>query len=229
MKISTSTRLHGTRRTLPIALAVLAVGALAPAGALSATDVKKPPPPVKGAGTVTLVASVPQVVYGTTTILSGALSTKQVGEKVAILAQRYGETKFAALATVTTTTGGAWTYTAKPTIGTSYQGQWKNTMSPTLAIGVSPRAAFHVLTANRFSTSQLADRSFAGKLVQLQRRSSLGQWVTLKRIQLNSSSASTFRPALPIGNSSLRVAMSVNQAGPGYLAGISRTIVYHRS
>ena len=229
MKISISRRPHGTRRTLPIVFAALAVGAIAPAGALSATDVEKPPPPPKSADTVTLVASIPQVVYGTTTILSGALSTKQVGEKIAILAQRYGDTKFAALATVTTTTGGAWTYTAKPTIGTSYQGQWKNTISPTLAIGVRPLGAFHVLTANRFSTSQLADRSFAGKIVQLQRRSSLGQWVTLKRMQLNGSSASIFRPALPMGNSSLRVAMSVNQAGPGYLAGISRTIVYHRS
>jgi hypothetical protein len=33
---------------------------------------------------------------------------------------------------------------------------------------------------------------------------------------------------LPHGSSAIRVAMSVNQAGPGYLAGFSRTLTYHR-
>jgi hypothetical protein len=31
-----------------------------------------------------------------------------------------------------------------------------------------------------------------------------------------------------MGNSALRFAFSVNQAGAGYLAGFSRTLVYHR-
>jgi hypothetical protein len=222
---------------LPLVLAALAVVVIAPAGVFSATVAKKPLPvgkttpakPTPTAATVTLAASKLQVVYGTATVLSGAVSTKQAGERVTILAQHYGDAKFAALATITTTAGGAWTYSTKPTIGTSYQGQWKNATSPTLTVGVRPLGAFHVLTANRFSTRLVAARSFAGKIVQLQRRSSLGQWVTLKRMQLNASSASTFRPTLPSGASTLRVAMSVNQAGPGYLAGISRTILYHRN
>jgi hypothetical protein len=220
---------NGTRRLLPVLLAVLGVAVLAPAAALSATDAKKPPPPPKGGETLTLAASTLQVVYGSATTLSGVVSTKQVGETVTIDAQRYGEAKLTPLATITTTTGGAWSYTAKPTIGTSYQARSKNATSPTLPVGVRPLSAFRALTAHRFSTKQLAAHSFAGKIVQLQRRSSLGQWVTLKRIQLNTDSASTFTPTLPAGNSTLRVALSVNQAGPGYLAGISRTILYHRS
>jgi hypothetical protein len=223
-----------------LALAGLAIAAISPAGVLAATGAKKPPAPAKttpakpvpapkGAGTLTLAASTLQVVYGTATTLSGAVSTKQAGESVTILAQRYGEAKLAALATITTTAGGAWSYTTKPTIGTSYQGQWKNATSPTLAVGVRPLGAFHLLTANRFSTKQVAAHSFAGKYVQLQRRSSLGQWVTLKRMQLNAASASIFHPTLPTGTSTLRIAMSVNQAGPGYLGGISRTISYHRN
>ena len=72
-------------------------------------------------------------------------------------------------------------------------------------------------------------RSFAGRYVQFQRRSSLGQWVTIKRVRLNTSSAAVFRATPPRGTSSLRIAFSVNQAGAGYLAGISRTIVYHRT
>jgi len=219
---------NGTRRLLSVFLAVLGLAVVAPAAVLSATDGKKPPPPSKGEA-LTLAASTLQVVYGSITTLTGVVSTKQVGETVTIGAQRYGEAKLAPLATVTTTTGGAWSYAAKPTIGTSYQARWKSAMSPTLAVGVRPLGAFRALTARRFSTRQLAAHSFAGKTVQFQRRSSLGQWVTLKRVQLNADSASTFLPILPMGNSTLRVALSVNQAGPGYLAGISRTILYHRS
>jgi len=135
----------------------LAIAAISPAAVLSATGAKKPPPPAKttpakpmpapakGAATLTLAASNLQVVYGTTTSLSGAVSTKQAGETVTILAQRFGEAKLATVATVTTTAGGAWSYTAKPTIGTSYQGHWKNATSPTLAVGVRPLGAFHLL------------------------------------------------------------------------------------
>jgi hypothetical protein len=50
----------------------------------------------------------------------------------------------------------------------------------------------------------------------------------VRRVRLNGRSAATFRAALPKGTSRLRVAMSINQAGAGYLAGISRTIVHRR-
>jgi hypothetical protein len=45
---------------------------------------------------------------------------------------------------------------------------------------------------------------------------------------LSRLSGKTFSVQLRRGRSTLRVVMSVNQAGPGYLAGISRTIVYRR-
>jgi hypothetical protein len=43
---------------------------------------------------------------------------------------------------------------------------------------------------------------------------------------LKRRSAATFRTRLRRGT--FRIVMSVNQAGPGYLGGISRTIVYRR-
>ena len=56
-----------------------------------------------------------------------------------------------------------------------------------------------------------------------------GHWVTVKRERLNSSSTTTFRTSLlPRGHSTIRIALSVNQAGPGYLAGFSRTLGYRR-
>jgi hypothetical protein len=217
---------------------------IAPAGVLAASFAKKPPAPGKttpakttpakttpapASGTLSLAASKLQIVYGTATILSGVVSNRQPGESVAVLSKRYDAPRLAPLATVTTTTGGAWSYSAKPAILTAYQATWKNATSSTLNVAVRPLGTFHVLTGSRFSTRLVAGRSFAGKFVQFQRRSSLGQWVTLKRMQLNATSASIFHPTLPVGASTLRIAMSVNQAGPGYLAGISRTIFYHRS
>lgn len=188
--------------------------------------VKAAPTP---APSVTLAASSPRVVYGGSVTLSGTVSSKQAGEKVTLLRKKYGEASFTAVATVDTGSGGTWSYVAKPTIGTGYQSRFKNATSATATVGVRPLVSFRRITLNRLSTKVVAARSFAGRYVQLQRRSSLGQWVTLKRVRLNASSAAIFRATLPHGDSSLRIAMSVNQAGPGYLAGISRTIVYHRA
>jgi len=227
----------GTRRSLPFFLLLLTVLVM-PAEALSAPP-KKPAAPAKPApgktkptpnrATLSLSASKHSLVYGSASVLSGVVSTRQPGERVTVLAERYGGTSFQSLATVTTTSGGAWSYSTKPTIRTSYRGHWKNATSSTLTVGVSPLGAFHVLTGARFSTKILAAHSFAGRFVQFQRRSSSGHWTTLKRMRLNASSASIFHSLLPRGSSTLRIAMSVNQAGVGYLASFSRTIVLQRS
>jgi plastocyanin len=176
---------------------------------------------------LTIAASRLQLVYGSSTTLSGTVSNKQSGEKVDVLGQAYGDTSYKPIATVTTGDGGSWSYVAKTPIRTSYEAKWGHTTSSTLTIGVRPLVAFHILSGNRFSTKVVAAHSFVGRLVQLQRHSSYGQWVTLRRVRLNGSSAAIFHPVLPGGTSMLRISMSVNQAGPGYLAGFSRSIFYH--
>jgi hypothetical protein len=64
--------------------------------------------------------------------------------------------------------------------------------------------------------------------VQLQRRTSTGRWLTIARARLNARSAATFRPKLRRGISTLRVAISINQVGAGYLAGFSPWLTYRR-
>jgi hypothetical protein len=161
-------------------------------------------------------------------MLSGAVSTAQPGVKVIVLAQRFGDSALASVATVLTGDGGKWTYPAQPTIRTSYVANANGVTSPAVTVGVRPSVSLRVITRGRFATHIGGATSFAGKLVQLQRRSH-GTWTTVKRARLNGSSTATFRASLlPKGKSTIRIGFSVNQAGPGYLGGFSRLLAYRR-
>jgi hypothetical protein len=176
---------------------------------------------------VSLAARVRRVVFGRAVMLSGAVPTRRPGESVTVFAQKFGTGSPLAVATVFTGDGGVWRYLARPTIRTSYLASWNGVTSRQLVIGVRPRVVFRRVGRARFRTRVLGARSFAGRKVKLQRLTSVG-WVTVKRVRLNRGSGKTFRVQLRRGRSRLRIVMSVNQAGAGYLAGISRTIVYRR-
>jgi plastocyanin len=184
-----------------------------------------PTPPAS----VSLAASASRVVYGRTLTLGGTVSSRKDGETVTVLARAFGESNLAPIATVTTGAGGAWTYAAKPKIQTTYEARFKSAASTDATIGVQPLVTLHVLTGRRFSTRAVAARSFAGRLVKFQRRNRFSEWVTVKQVRLGSNSGAVFRATLPHGTSPIRVFLSVNQAGPGYLAGISRTVIYSRA
>jgi hypothetical protein len=177
---------------------------------------------------VSLNARARRVVFGRRVMLSGIVPTRLPGETVTLLAQDYGLGSARVIATVLTGNGGAWQYLARPTIRTSYTASWNGANSRNVEVAVRPAIVFRRVGRARFATRVVAARSFVGRRVKLQRRTAAGRWVTVKRIRLNRRSAATFRVQLRRGTSRLRVVMSVNQAGPGYLAGISRTIVYRR-
>jgi hypothetical protein len=178
---------------------------------------------------VTLTARARRVVFGRGVMLSGLVPTTRAGESVTLFAEEFGKGSPRAIATVVTGGGGLWRYLARPRIRTSYAASWNGATSRATVIGVRPAVSFRRIGKARFVTRVVAARSFAGRVVKLQRRSSAGRWVTVKRLRLKRRSAATFRARLRPGVSRLRIVMSVNQAGPGYLAGISRTIVYRRS
>ena len=152
-----------------------------------------------------------------------------------VFAQAFGEGSFSSIATVLTAADGTWRYLAKPRIRTSYLASWNGGMSGATTVGVRPAVSLRRTSAGLLSTRVAGARSFAGRLVQLQRRTAAGRWVTIKRLRLNGRSAATLPPGhLPGGasarpRSTLRVAMSINQAGAGYLGGFSRTIVFRRA
>jgi hypothetical protein len=183
---------------------------------------------------VTLATPAPRVVFGRGITLSGSVPVKRAGETVIVFAQPYGEGSFRSIATILTAADGTWRYVARPRIRTAYLASWNGGRSGATVVGVGPAVSLRRTATGLLSTRVTGAHTFAGRLVQLQRRTAAGKWVTIKRLRLNKRSAALFRPvtfraALPKGTSTLRVAISVNQAGAGYLGGFSRTILFRRA
>jgi plastocyanin len=175
---------------------------------------------------LTFATSFPQIIYGNAVTLSGQINSKKAREQVVITHQPYGQPSPLVLATVLTGTDGTFSFLTKPRILTTYQASWKGAQSLAVATAIKPAISFG--RHNGFVTRVYAGRSMARKHVQLQRLSAFGQWVTIKQVQLDLNSRARFRVALPFGVSRLRIAMSVNQAGVGYLGALSREITFRR-
>jgi hypothetical protein len=178
---------------------------------------------------LTLTTSTATVVLSGSAMLSGKVSSGRSNESVAVFAQRYGSGSFVTIATVLTDAGGAWTLRVRPRIATTYKAIWTGNTSPTVTIGVHPAVSLRALGRLRFATHVTGVRSFAGRVVQLQRRRLDGSWATIARVRLNTGSNAVFHPRLGRGRWTLRVAFSINQAGGGYLSGFSRAITIRRS
>lgn len=188
-----------------------------------------------GAISVTAAASKTLVVYGGTVTLSGATSSKRAGEAVTIFAQPYGTAALAAIGSATTDDGGSWSFIVRPKLETVYEARWKpaaTATSPLVKVRVRPQVLFRVRAASgrtvTFFTKARAARSLAGKVLFLQRRNAFGQWVILRKATLTATSAVTFKARLPSGRSRVRMFMPKAQAGAGYVAGVSRTLVLVR-
>src|SRR5215218_1432861 len=183
-------------------------------------DVAGPPP------AVTLGTSQPQINYGERVTLSGQVNNEKAGENVQLSYQPYGQASEIVLATVITGADGTFAYNVAPKVLTTYRARWKTASSLVVATAVRPALSFGRL--NGFVARVFAGRSMARKQIQLQRLSKFGQWVTLKRVFLDLNSRVRFESPLPCGPNRLRIAMSVNQAGAGYLGAFSREITYRK-
>jgi plastocyanin len=182
------------------------------------------PPPAVTAG-----VSLPIIRYGQQVTLSGSVSSGKSDENVVIYEQPYPQASFMQRTTVKTTTGGVWQLILSPSprILTNFYARWNGRQSVTVTVQVQPQITLSYRNG-RFTTFVKAATSHAGKIVQAQRLSRFGQWVTLKKVRLGQRSGRIFRLSLPKGVSRIRVAMSVNQAGAGYLAGYSPTVAVRR-
>jgi plastocyanin len=184
---------------------------------LRGTVVVKGAPPV-----VSLAASAPIIKFGTQVTLTGTVNSKRAGESVTLVQLPAGQTTKQVVATLQTTTGGAFSFVVTPQIGTAYQAQWRGAESsvtvqvqPTIKLPAPSRSGY-------FHFYVLAGQSFAGHFVYLQRFSKLGQWISLSRLTLGSRSGRLMslqyvRSQVPRGRWSIRILMTADQVGNGYL------------
>jgi plastocyanin len=173
--------------------------------------------------TVTLAVSTPIVTFGTHVTLDGVVSNHAAGEQVTIYYRPYPQPNLIQRTTVLTAAGGTFSLIVVPQILTTYEAAWKGAFAEPVTAQVRPR-----LTLGRnggWIIHVAGGRSFAGRAVQLQRlNTATGQWVTLKKVLLNSKSSARVLYMPPKGMNHLRVTMSVNQAGAGFLGVIGPTL-----
>jgi hypothetical protein len=209
---------RSTAATIRVAFSVNEAGA----GYLGSTS----HPLIYKAYAVTLLPSTFRVLHGNTVTLNGSLRNALPGQRITIQAWPYGRSAPIHLATVTTGITGTWSFQAKPGIGTSYQALWAGTeTSARLHVGVMPAITVRQLGSGHIWTHVDAGRSFAGRKVQLQTRMGANHWKTLMQMHLDAHSSVVFSAQIP--TSTVRIALSVNQAGPGFLGSASPTLSYH--
>ncbi len=175
--------------------------------------------------TLTLHVSSPRVLYGHGVTLSGRLAGGIVaGRTVVIDARPYGTSAPHAVAVVSTGLGGKWSYRVNPTIQTSYDAHAAGTKSLGITVGVAPRVIVTELGNGRLRAEIDAVRPFGGRMIELQRLTVGHTWSTIARKRLSPASIAVLSPKL--STSIIRVAMSINQAGAGYLGAASHPLVY---
>jgi plastocyanin len=189
---------------------------------LAGTIVVKGLPP-----TLTFAASSQYVVFGDKVTLNGTVSSHKGGESVTIYYQPYPQPNLIQRVTLLTAADGTFSFIVAPQIATSYQAAWKGAYATPTSIQVQPKLTLG--RNNGWIIHAAAGVSFHGKAVQFQRyNTSTGQWVTLKKVILNTKSSAKLLYKLPKGLNQLRLTMSVNQAGAGFLGAISPTVKYRQ-
>jgi plastocyanin len=177
--------------------------------------------------TLTLGVSQSSVVYGTKVTLTGTISSHAAGQQVTIYYRPYPQPNLIQRTTLLTSTGGTFSFLVEPQVLTTYQASWSGAFATPVTVQVRPHLALGRSGAWLIHVS--GGRSFAGRSVQLQRlNGSTGQWVTLRKVQLDARSSARVTVTLPKGVNELRLTMSVNQAGAGYLGAIGPTITWRQ-
>ena len=135
---------------------------------------------------VSIAAAPALAVYGSSTTLSGLVSSGAPGETVAVDGMQCGSTTFARVASVASAANGAWRSPAKPAVNTVYQATWKNAKSVQLTARVAPQLGLRRVRAHRFAAAVTAAQGFVGKFVVLQRYyPGKRMWKNVKHVRLS--------------------------------------------
>jgi plastocyanin len=197
--------------------------------------VKKAAAPI---GSPSLSVNKTKVIYGGAVILSGKVPVAKAGEKVMLRAEvltRTGTKQTSSIAEVSSDASGAFSFTTVPSAQTTYTVNWQATpATPTtsspVTVRVAPRIGIGIVKKVgrlvTFSTKATSAIPYAGRTVFVQRKNSLGRWVSLKTVMLKSSTIATRTTVrIPRGLSSIRILMPQTQVGIGYVTGVSRVVL----
>jgi plastocyanin len=174
------------------------------------------------AASVTLQTAATTVVYGDSTMVSGAVTNLLANEPVTLTAQPSGKGT-QSIATAATQASGIFSFGVSPTIQTAYQAHWRTTSSPAVSVNVAPRVGFGQ-SGRLYIAKVTSDLGYGGHYVWVQRKAPFGSFRNVKRIFLGVNSRAVFRVNIPKGRSILRLVLPADQAGLGYVQGLSRLI-----
>jgi plastocyanin len=178
---------------------------------------------------ISVGASTGIMVAGSQIHIGGAISPAAVGDVVSIWAQPFGQMSFVKVQDVQTTTNGVYDFITSPQILTSYKATWKGKESAVISVAVSPRLTMSRVRSWFVARAQAPAKSFGGRWVYVQRQNRFGDWVRIKKVTLNRQGAQRFKlRGLPNGMNRVRVYMTTNQAGSGYIFGTSSTLSFRR-
>jgi plastocyanin len=173
------------------------------------------------------------VFYGGRSTLTGVLADKQSGESLQVIALQCGASSASQLATIKSTTGGAFTYQAQPLSQTAYSVRTKTGDSGTVTAKVLPRLRLGKVGRHRFVLHVSAAESFAGKVATFQRyNKAKKRWVKVKRVLLQADTtgvaptvitSAKFRSGIK-ARQRVRITLGARQVGACYLAGHSNAI-----
>jgi plastocyanin len=165
--------------------------------------------------------------YGSSTTLSGFVSSGAGGETVTIDGMQCGSTAFARVASVTSAANGAWSSPVRAAVNTVYQATWRNAKSVQLTAKVAPRLSLRRTRAHRFAATVTAAQGFVGKFVLLQRYyPGKRMWKNVKRVRLSKArpgvaptlvSSASFGASVP-RRTRLRLLFMQDQVGTCYAA-----------
>jgi len=177
---------------------------------------------------VSLVPVATKVLYGHSVLLAGRVSNGKPDERVSILAWRYAHSAPTRVASVLTAAGGRWSFRPRPSVQTSYTARWGLIASRTLVVGVEPRMSVARPIGGAIGVHVAAARSLADRTVQLQELTRSGRWRTIEWARLDRRSSAAFAAPASGGHLTLRIALSVNQAGAGLLGATTHAFGYRR-
>jgi hypothetical protein len=174
---------------------------------------------------VTLAITQIRAVYGSQIRVFGSIPADTAGSVTIHITPYRGRTT---TRRITTDADGTYELTYRPRIRTEFSATWNGTAGEQArTVLVRPLVIFKPLNGRRnlFFVRVTAKRSYAHKLVRIQRLSSRGAWVTNTIVKLNRFGWARFTGKFARGKTRARAWVTKS---PGYTVGYSRTQLIQR-